>query len=315
MLPRREPSAELLALAADQDGVLTTAQAVAAGLSAQALYRLERTARWQRLARSLYFTSPSAPSWRSLAWSGVLLGGEQARLGGRAAGHLHGLIAEPPPQILVLVPAYAVTRARPPWRFLREADGVRGRSVGSPPRTSIEDTVLDLCDRSAAAQAIGWVTSAVGSRRTSAHQLRLALESRSRARHRQLLSELLTDVASGVESPLELRYLRDIERAHGLPHGDRQNRSGLPFRRDVVYLGWRVVVELDGRLGHEGEGHFRDMQRDNRTALNGEVTLRYGSADVAGRPCAVARQVESALRLQGWSGRLTPCRDCRSDKQ
>lgn len=170
--------------------------------------------------------------------------------------------------------------------------------------------MLDLCDLATSSRAVGLVTDAVGSRRTTAHQLRLALQSRRRARHRQLLEELLADVAVGVESPLELRYLRDVERAHDLPRGDRQNRSGLPFRRDVVHLEVGVVVELDGRLGHEGEGRFRDMRRDNRTALVGEMTLRYGTADVAGRPCGVARQVESALRLRGWTGWLSPCRRC-----
>jgi hypothetical protein len=25
-----------------------------------------------------------------------------------------------------------------------------------------------------------------------------------------------------------------------------------------------VIVELDGRIGHEGVGRFRDMNRDNR---------------------------------------------------
>jgi len=310
VLPRQEPDAELLALAAHQDGVLSAAQTRAAGLSAQALYRLEQTGRWQRLARSVYLTSPGDPSWPALAWAGVLLGGDQARLGGTSAGHLHGLVAAPPPQILVLVPQHAVTRDRRPWHFRRESAGVRGASAGSPPRIGVEDTVLDLCDASTAFRAVGLVTDAVGSRRTSAAQLRRALAGRRRSRHRQLLDELLMDVAAGAESPLEVRYLRDVERAHDLPCGHRQNRSGLPFRRDVVYLEAGLVVELDGRLGHEGDGHFRDMRRDNRTALAGEMTLRYGTADVGGRPCAVAYQVASALRLRGWPGWLTPCSRC-----
>jgi hypothetical protein len=310
MLPRQEPDAELLALAQRQAGVVTAAQTQAAGLSDQALYRLEQTDRWQRLSRSLYLTSPGQPSWQARAWGGVLLGGEGSRLGGPAAGHLHGLVAAAPSQILVLVPRYAVTRDRGPWHFRREADGLRGASVGLPPRTSVEDTVLDLCDVSTAPRAVGLVTDAVGSRRTTAVYLRQALDERRRVRHRQLLEELLADVALGAESPLELRYLRDVERAHSLPSGDRQNRSGLPFRRDVVYLDYGLVIELDGRLGHEGGGRFRDMRRYNRTVLAGEMTLRYGTGDVYGQACGVALQVASALRLRGWSDWLTLCRSC-----
>lgn len=170
MLPRREPTAALLTLAADQDGVVTTAQALASGLPEQALYRLERTARWQRLDRSVYLTAPGPAGWRSLARAGVLLGGEQARLGGTAAGYLHGLVPVAPSQIRVLVPGYAVTRSRGPWRFGRERDGVRERSVGTPPRTSVEDTVLDLCDLATSSRAVAWSpmrSAPVGQRLTS----------------------------------------------------------------------------------------------------------------------------------------------------
>lgn len=311
MLPRQEPGIELLARADRQDGVLTTAQVSASGLSSQALQRLERTGRWRRLDRGVYWTSAGEPTWPAWARAGVLLGGEGARLGGTAAGHLHGLVGTAPTRITVLVPSWAVTRSRVKWQFRREGDGVRGPSVGALPRISVEDTVLDLCGTASPARVVGLVTDAVGSRRTTAGQLRTTLEHRRRVRHRELLADLLTDVALGVESPLELRYLRDVERAHGLPPGERQqHRPDLPFRRDVVYRPYGVVVELDGRLGHEGDGRFRDMGRDNRTALGGELTLRYGTVDVVGRPCAVARQLESGLRLRGWSGWLTPCPRC-----
>jgi hypothetical protein len=273
--------------------------------------RLIRQGHWQRLERSVYFTSAEDPSWTSLAWAGVLLGGHQARVGGSAAGFLHGLLEAPPKPITVLVPSDQVTRSRYPWRFRREGDGIRdARSPGSPPRTTVEDTVLDLCDDGTAGQAIGWVTQAVQSRRTTVGQLRRALQRRRRSHHRQLLEDLLGDVAAGVESPLELRYLRDVERPHGLPRADRQNYGRNPFRRDVVYLPFRLVVELDGRLGHEGMGRFRDMWRDNVTTVGGELTLRYGLLDIAERPCVVAQQVGTVLHRQGWAGPFTRCPHC-----
>mgnify|MGYP006147546653 CR=1 FL=1 len=40
------------------------------------------------------------------------------------------------------------------------------------------------------------------------------------------------------------------------------------------------------------------------------LTLRYGSADVRGRPCAVARQVWDALAARGWREPLEPCPRC-----
>jgi hypothetical protein len=259
----------------------------------------------------VYAIRPGPPTFEGLAWAGILLGGPQSRLGGEAAAHLHGLTPEPPGSLDVLVPPTARGSTRPPWVFTREQPGFRSpRSPGQPPRLTLEDTVLDLCDGADVREIVGWVTQAVTSRRTTVVRLRRALEARSRHSRRRLLDELLGDVAEGVESPLELRYLRDVERAHGLPKGNRQNVSRVRDRRDVVYRQYGLVVELDGRLGHEGLGRFRDMRRDNDATVDGEATLRYGSVDVNGEPCLVARQVAEVLVLRGWRGEFRLCARC-----
>lgn len=122
---------------------------------------------------------------------------------------------------------------------------------------------------------------------------------------------MLAEVVAGVESYLELAYVKDVERPHGLPKGDRQTtRAELPYHRDVKYGRFGLLVELDGRAGHEDEGRFRDMNRDNRHALLDELTLRYGYYDVAGRPCAVAFQVYQALVRGGYTEPFRRCRRC-----
>jgi hypothetical protein len=64
-----------------------------------------------------------------------------------------------------------------------------------------------------------------------------------------------------------------------------------------------VIVELDGRAGHDGVGQFRDMDRDNRHALVDAVTLRYGSYDLAARPCGTGAMTSCSLRrLQELAG-------------
>ena len=124
---------------------------------------------------------------------------------------------------------------------------------------------------------------------------------------------LLTDVADGVESPLELRYLREVERPHGLPRGKRQHRAR-GTARDVYYSEFATVVELDGRIGHEGAGVLRDMRRDNRSALFGEATLRYGWADVTERPCLVAAEVAAVLSRRGWTDVPRLCSRCSESR-
>jgi very-short-patch-repair endonuclease len=115
-----------------------------------------------------------------------------------------------------------------------------------------------------------------------------------------------------VEGPLEHAYLRDVERAHGLPAASRQVSVSRGTRSDAVYEEFGVVVELDGRVGHSGaEAVFRDLRRDNAHAELNMTTLRYGSADVRGRPCDVAAQVAAVLRRRGWTGTYAGCPRCR----
>ena len=132
--------------------------------------------------------------------------------------------ADAPEPLDVLVPRARRADIAGPWRFIRETAGVRARSVGDPPRLPVESTVLDLADTRDAGEVVGLVTTAVQRRLTTVKRLRQELGRRARHRHRALLGDLLADVGAGADSPIELRYLRDVERPHGLP---RENDSSL----------------------------------------------------------------------------------------
>jgi very-short-patch-repair endonuclease len=167
-----------------------------------------------------------------------------------------------------------------------------------------------MAERGDADNAIAWLTKACQRHRTTTARLAQALDQRARHRWRDLLVDALGDVAGGVESVLEYRYVRRVERPHGLPRARRQRvvRTGGRRRRtDNDYEPFGVVVELDGRLGHEGEGAFRDRTRDNDTAISGRVTLRFGWADVDAQACEVAEDVAVVLWARGWRGKLKRC--------
>lgn len=307
MLRALKPLADL------QSGVVTREQASAHGVSPRVVARLLDEGHWRRLERGVFLTADFEPSFVARAWAGTLLGGDDARVGDLAAARLHGLADEDPERITVLVPHVQRPAPRPGYEFVRERAGTRSRSVGGPPRTTVEDTVLDLCTTARPEDVVGWVTLAVERRRTTAKRLRRALAGRRRHPCRELLEGLLADVEIGVSSPLEMTYLRDVERAHGL---NALVTRQLPSRdkkavRDVWYTEFGVVVELDGRLGHTELGRFRDMDRDNNASLDGLLTLRFGAGDLHGRPCAVAAKVVRALHQRGWTGRPTRCRHCR----
>ena len=305
--------AQIRSLAAAQAGVVTREQARAYGLSDGMIARLVREAHWRRLDRGLFLTADIDPCFEARAWAGVLLGGDHARIGGLAAGRLNGLVDDDPEVMVVLVPHACRVMSRPGWQVVLERPGThRAPSRGAPPRIDVDDTVLDLCAAGTPAGCADWVTIAVQRRLTTPRRLLRALEARERHPQRRTLRKLLEEVAQGAQSPLELTYLRDVERAHDLPCGVRQavsaDRSAV---RDVLYAEYGVVVELDGRLGHTELGRFRDLSRDNAATLEGLCTLRYGHAEVHARPCAVAEQVAAALAQRGWTGILRRCERCR----
>ena len=184
MHPRQEVPPALQRLADYQSGVLSREQVLGQNVSSDVIARLIRSGSWQRLDNGLYLTHPLEPSWEALAWGGILVGGPRARLGPQASGYRHGLTAEAPDPLDVLIPADKLIQSRDHWRFLRERPGARhGRSLGSPPALGVDDTVLDLANGRAAAEVVGLVTTAVQRRMTTPDRLRSRLEQRSRHAH------------------------------------------------------------------------------------------------------------------------------------
>lgn len=306
---RIDPSEQLLALAAAQAGVISAEQVTDLGLPLRSVDRLVAQRHWVRIAPGLYSVGPGQPAWLGLAWAGILLGGPDARLGFQAAGHLWELVDEPH-DVTVLVPAKRQLCSRDTWLFRRELDTTREqRSPGSPPRTTIEDTIVDLCRELEASRVLDLVTKAVQTRRTTAARILAGVDRRQRVRHRRLLHDILDDVAEGAQSPLELRYLDDVERAHQLPRATRQAeaRRGRAYR-DVRYDEYATIVELDGEI--HARQKLRDSRRDNSALLEGEVTLRYGWPDVTERPCLVAWEVAAILVARGWRGAPSRCPRC-----
>jgi hypothetical protein len=181
-----------------------------------------------------------------------------------------------------------------------------------PPYTVAARTVIDLVQLAVSEDAvIALVTLGFGRRQLSEGHLRAVAATYRKLRWRLELDEIITQAAGGAHSPLEFRYDRDVQRAHGLPEPVKQARfrqqDGRGGYRDRCYPGYGgLVVELDGLRFHPAEERGRDTERDNQAAVTG-ATLRYGWSAVTRQPCATARQLAQALRYRGWTGSLTPC--------
>jgi len=294
-----------------QEGTLSRRQLLDAGLTSQMINtRLERR-RWQILHRGVYALFSGPPPRAAWLWAAVLRAGDGAVLSHQTAAELHGLIESPAETIYVTVPS--TRRVRTPDIAIR----ISGR-VGEvrqpnrePPRTTVEETVLDLIQVSRTFDdACGWLTRACGKRLTTEAKLRDALSLRKKMPWRAELDDVLAAVGDGIHSVLEYRYVRDVERAHGLPRSKHQVRvviDGQVMYRDVYYDEYRLAVELDGRLAHPDEERWRDSRRDNKSGARGVYTARYSWRDVYGHPCETAFLQAQLLRERGWPGTPVPC--------
>lgn len=301
-------------LAAGQAGLVSAAQMCSAGVTWSRLRSQLAALRWQRIHHGVYRLRTGPLTDQERVWAAVLWAGDAAVLCHSAAEWLWGLRPDLPAVVTVSVPHG--------WPRPADATGVRivqSRRLPSsrhparrPPVTTLEDTVLDLVHAARTERpVIDIVLRACQQRLTTPRRLAAAAAARRRLRWRALLRDLLVDVRDGVTTPLERRYVRDVERVHGLPNGVRNRGEGPSGRwryRDVRYRRWRLVVELDGRAAHPEEERERDDLRDNEVALRGERTLRYSWRSTTGMPCEVAAQAVRLLRAGGWSGTPVACR-------
>ena len=310
---------EVARLLREQDGVIGRAQALAAGTTRTAVARSLRRREWVPVHPGVYVEHTGPLTWQQRAWAAVLacapaaLYGESARRAHEGPGR-----RDHDDSVIHL----AVDRDRhlgaPAGTRLHRVAGFADRVAWNlgPPRIRYEDTILDLAagapDRLATVAALA---DACGTRRTTAARLLDRLGERSWIPQRDLLRTVLADVAEGTCSVLEHGYLTEVERAHGLPTGERQAArisGGSTAYLDVRYAALGLVVELDGRLVHgTAAARDRDLQRDLTTSVEeAGTTVRLGYGQVFDRPCATAAAVAAVMRRLGWAGSLTPCEKC-----
>jgi hypothetical protein len=299
---------------AEQASVVSRQQLLRAGVSRNTITSNVRRGVWRRIHPGVYRTVAGNVTWEASLWAAVLYAGPGAMLSHETAAEILGLTDRRCPVIHVTVPASRRVRAPlgvalhyssfgyPRWRPLR----------GIPPHTFYAETIIDLV---AAADnlddVVAWVSRGIARNMVSPTELKAAAKARRRFRWGEQIKEVIDRVAGGSHFPLEFRYGRDVERAHGLPAGTGQAKFAKPDGtkgfRDRYYAEYGLIVELDGREFHPEEQRGRDRARDNEAAATTGATLRYGWADVYRTPCETAGQLYRALRKRGYQGTLRPC--------
>lgn len=309
------PDSDLTSLAAGQAGMLSRPQVLAHGRSDEWIEHRLGSRRWQHVHAGVYATFTGPLPWESRCWAALLRAGTGAALAGETALCLWAPRSLPNDGDVVVAVDKSRRVVAPDgvdlWRVTNLKRHVH--PARTPRRLRMESAVLmTAARRDNPDDAIGVVADACQSHRTTPERLRDMLASLpTTMRHRRLLTDILDDVSTGAYSYLEVRYLRGVERPHALPTGRRQRRvvqgRAVCFR-DVEYVGYDVVVELDGRLGHEKYAdRAADIVRDAGAAQAGKITTRAGYRQVLSDTCGTAQGVAELLRARGWSGRLARC--------
>jgi hypothetical protein len=302
-----------------QHGVIARWQIARPGRRLRSIECELRENRWQTLYRGVYATFTGPPSRTALLWGAVLRAGPGAALSYRTAAELDNLADQPGDAIHVTISSarrVCVRQDRDSHvpriviHYSARIEQARHPSR-TPPRTRIEETVIDLTQTASHAdEAVSWVIQACSRRLTRPELLRSVMAARPQLRWRAELRAVTADAAAGVHSLLEARYVRDVEQPHGLPRAVRQASSRVGARTrylDNLYREFGVAVELDGQAAHPTEARWRDIRRDNASAAAGIVTLRYGWVDITTDPCRVAAEISHVLQQRGWTGYPRPC--------
>jgi hypothetical protein len=288
-----------------QDGVLTIGQAVEAGLTAESVRNHIRAGRWRVLHRGVYASFNGDATRRAELWGALLRAGSDAVLSHQTAAELYGLHSERSRLIHLTVPHESNPERRgtiPGVIIHRSRSLARTRHpVLTPPRTRVEETVLDLigCARDFD-EAYGWICRAIGRRLTTADRLLAAAQARPRIRWRQDIELALGYAKGGALSGLELRYLRGVEAPHGLPEAKRQVRirqaTGNRYL-DNLYEEYRACVEIDGTAAHPEDEQWQDKNRDRWNLVHEKIeTIRIGLPDLLNQQ----RQCETAADVARW---------------
>jgi len=294
-----------------QDGVVSRRQLLEVGFSPSDIRRLLRRRELVRLHPRVYVNHTGPPTWRQRARAALLYA--------TPAALCHESVLEPARDdgAAIHVAIERTRRVDPqPGIVVHRLTGLASHtfSRSDPLRLRLEDNALLVAggapDHLAVVAAL---TAVVGRRGVTVASLRAAVGRFPRLRHRRLVLRLLDDLASGASSVLEHEYLVRVERAHGLPTPRRQSPRRTPDGRefrDVEYSAYGVVIELDGRLGHDswaGQGTDADRALDDLAGATESVTARLRWRQVFETPCRTAARIGRILQRRGWTVEIRSC--------
>ncbi|MEU0546988.1 type IV toxin-antitoxin system AbiEi family antitoxin domain-containing protein [Micromonospora sp. NPDC005979] len=278
----------LRSIAAEQDGLVTRAQAMRIGFSRNDIDQLVAAGRWRRVARAVYLTSGhrvDPPSRRCRIRAAVLSLGPPAHAVFGTAAELHGIAGLPQrDEIHVALPGRAARLARiaDPAVVLHQLEHppetvCRWRGI---PVTTPLTTISEILLREDRYASVSVLDSALNRRLLTLDCL-ARIPALIRGRRGAVAARgYLAEADGRSQSPLETRSrLRCVDGRVPPDVLQLEIRDPDGYLLGTGDLGWRgprVVAEADGRDVHSvPEAVFADRRRQNRLVNAGWTVLRF----------------------------------------
>ena len=286
----RTVDAEIARLAGRSHGVVTRAQLLAAGVSADQVTTRLRRGSLIRVHPGVYRAGHRAPSVEARYLAAVRAGGEGALLCGLAAGWLLGLVPGGALRAEVVVRVQRRIEGVRVRRGLNPRDSFlwRGVPVTSPARTMVDlASVLSVDDLARAFHEAG-----IRHQLTPDH-VEAVLRRRPNSPGAAKLRAVIHGDAPLTLSALERRFRR-LLRANGLslPQSNRRIEGRLI---DCRWPELRLTVEIDGYRYHRSRYAWeRDRRREREARARGDDFRRYTYGDIT-EPTALLNELRPVL--------------------
>ncbi|QCB92606.1 hypothetical protein [Cellulomonas shaoxiangyii] len=297
--------ADLCALAASQEGLLSTRQCEAAGVGPARRSRLVRARRWARVITGVYDVVPARPrapdaSRRRAAWIGVLAYGPDAVAVGASALALHGVNGLPAlvvPEVALPARRYAPGRGDVRVRRFATSAVVLGHARVAPLPLALVQALPEMSRD----HAVAVLDDVLHHRRLTGPELESVRARTTGRRGAARLHGCWALVDPRAESPLEtfarLRCVDGgvppdaVQLVVRAPDGGFVGRCDLAWRRAD---GRWLLGEVDGREFHDvPHALHHDRRRQNALVALGHTVLRFTAADVA--TGAIATTIRTTL--------------------
>jgi very-short-patch-repair endonuclease len=289
----RKAERVLARIGGGQHGVVSRAQLLAAGVSAQEIKGRLRNGSLLVEYPGVYRIGHRAPSTEACYMAAVLACGEGALLSGRAAAHLFGLLKGPAPPPEVSAPRQ------------RRVEGIRTRRCRRPdprdatswrgiPTTTVPRILVDLAAVLAEDDLARACHEAGVRYRTTPREVDAVLARRPGSRGAGKLRRVLRGDVRVTLSALERRFLQHLrEAALPLP---RTNRPAGGRRVDCRWPEERLTVEVDSYRYHSSRHAWElDRRREREAHARGDEFRRYTWGDVFVGPGSMLAELREVL--------------------